>query len=129
VTDYILDSYAWIEYLQGSRKGAVVEHLLSIKKNHFFTLLPCLGELSYWALQEGFAYQKISAIFLANSTFLQVSEDEWVLAGQEKMRQRKTQKDFGLIDACILVKQAQRQCKVVSGDKHFRSMKNVIFLE
>jgi predicted nucleic acid-binding protein len=64
----------------------------------------------------------------SNSGILQLSEHEWVKAGHERAEQRKIQKDFGLIDAAILVKQKQLGCKIITSDKHFRKLKHVFFL-
>ena len=51
------------------------------------------------------------------------------MAAEECHNQRKKQGDFGLIDATILIKQGEFNCKIISGDKHFKGMYNVLFTE
>jgi PIN domain nuclease of toxin-antitoxin system len=41
---------------------------------------------------------------------------------------RKNVKGFGLIDALIVAKQAEKKCRIVSGDQHFENVKNVLFI-
>ena len=41
---------------------------------------------------------------------------------------RKKVKDFGLIDAILVAKRNELKCKIVSGDKHFKGMKDIIYI-
>lgn len=129
MVDYILDSYAWIEYLIGSKKGEVLKKHFLNEENNFFTVECCLAEIKGWAIKSKLDFEKYYKIIKANSEILELNEEDWIKAAEEKAEQRKTEKDFGLIDAVILVKQKELNCKIVSGDKHFRQLKNVSFLE
>lgn len=126
---YILDSYAWIEYFFGSKKGEVVRNLILDEKNQFFTVDCCLAEITGWALVNNKDFDIIFKTIRTNSTIIPAMEPDWIEAGKEKFEQRKIQHDFGLIDAMILIKQKKFMCKIVSGDKHFKNLKNVVFLE
>lgn len=126
---YIIDSYAWIEYFIGSAKGEILKKLFLDNTNKFFTIEPCLAEVQGWALRDNQEFDKFNIVIKANSSILSASEKDWIESGKERFEQRKKQKDFGLIDSLILVKQKELNCKVVSGDKHFIGMKNVIFME
>lgn len=64
----------------------------------------------------------------ANSAIADVSEQDWINAGKERHLQRGTQPDFGLIDSVILIKQKALGAKIISGDHHFKGLKNVVFL-
>ena len=126
---YIVDSYAWIEYFIGSKKGEVLRKLFLDEKNKLFTLECCMAEIKGWCLRENQDFDKLFKIIKANSNILPIKEYNWIDAAKEKFEQRKTQKTFGLIDAMILTKQKELDCKVISGDKHFKNLKNVLFLE
>jgi predicted nucleic acid-binding protein len=128
VTDYIIDSYAWVEYFAGSRKGMPVARVLANAKNRCFVIAPCIAELHDWALRRGIDFSQRYHIIRSHAQVLNLDEHEWMLAGMERYVRRKQAKDFGLIDACIIVKQIQMRCKVVSGDKHFKYLPNVVFL-
>ncbi len=126
---FIIDSYAWIEYFIGSKKGEVLKGLFLDKKNQFLTVECCLAEIKGWSLKNEQDFDQLFKIIRADSKIVQVIEYDWIDAAKEKFEQRKTQKDFGLIDAVILVKQKELNCKIISGDKHFKKLKNTIFLE
>ena len=129
MTDYIIDSYAWIEYLIGSNKGKVLKNLFSEQKNNFFTVECCLAEIKGWSLKNNEDFENIFKIIKSNSEILKIIEQDRIMAAEEKFEQRKTQKDFGLIDAVIVIKQKQLNCKVISGDSHFRLIKNSLFMK
>ncbi len=125
---YIIDTYAWIEYFVGSKKGEILKKLFLDEKNKFFIVECCLAEIKGWCLRETKDFDKLFKIVKANSNILTITEYNWIDAAEEKFEQRKTQKTFGLIDAMILTKQKELNCKVISGDKHFKSLNNVLFM-
>ncbi|MBI4141831.1 PIN domain-containing protein [Candidatus Woesearchaeota archaeon] len=120
---YIIDSYAWVEYFIGSKKGEVLRKLFSYESNEFITVECCLAEIKSWSLRNEQDFDKLFKIVRANSTIVSLNEHNWIHAGEERFHQRKTQNDFGLIDAVILIKQKEYSCHVVTGDKHFKNMK------
>lgn len=126
---YIVDSYAWIEYFIGSKKGDVLRGLLQDIKNKFLTAECCLAEIMGWSLKNSQDFDKLFKIIRADSHILPLTEHDWIDAGKERFEQRKRQNDFGLIDAVILIKQKEFNCKLITGDKHFKGMSNVVFLE
>ncbi len=126
---FILDSYAWIEYFIGSKKGEIVRNLILDEKNQFFTIDCCLAEIMGWALVNNKDFDVLFKIIRTSSVIIHAMEHDWIEAGKEKFEQRKTQHDFGLMDAMILTKQKKFSCKIISGDKHFKNIKNVVFLE
>ncbi len=115
---YIIDSYAWVEYFIGSSKGEILRKLFLDEKNNFLTVECCLAEIKGWALKNNKDFDSLFTIIRANSSILTLTEHNWIDSGEERFEQRKTQKDFGLIDAVILVKQKELNCKLISGDKH-----------
>ena len=126
---YIIDSYAWIEYFIGSEKGEVLKKLFLDNRNKFLTVECCLAEIKGWAIRNKEDFDRLIKIIKANSNIIQVTELNWIEAAKERFEQRKIQKDFGLIDAVILTKQKELNSKVISGDRHFKNLKNIIFLE
>jgi len=125
---YIIDSYAWIEYFIGSKKGNVLKKLFLDEKNTFVTAECCFAEIIGWSLKNNQDFDKLFRIIRANSHIISLTEHNWIDAGKERFEQRKTRKDFGLIDSIILVKQKEFSCKLVTGDRHFKGMKDIVFL-
>jgi predicted nucleic acid-binding protein len=126
---FIIDSYAWVEYFLGSKKGEVVNELFSNQENEFITVDCCLAEIHGWVLREKQNFEKFLTVIRANSDLMKLSEQNWIDAGKERFEQRKNQKDFGLIDSALVAKQKELNCKIVSSDKHFKNLKDVVFLD
>jgi len=126
---YIADSYAWIEYFIGSKKGEILKKLFLDEKNKFLTVECCLAEIKGWCLRENQDFEKLIKIIKSNSNILSIIEYDWIDAAKEKFEQRKLQKTFGLIDAMILTKQKELNCKIISCDKHFKNLSSVIFMD
>ena len=126
---YIIDTYAWIEYFLGGNKGDVLKEMFLDEAKEFFTVECCLAEIRGWSLKNNKDFEMLLKIIKANSSIMHLTEQDWIKAGEERHEQRKMQKDFGLIDAVIVVKQKEYAAKVISGDLHFKALKNVIFLE
>lgn len=126
--EYIIDSYAWVEYFVGSKKGEVLKKLFTDEKNKFFTIECCLAEIRGWAIKNNQDFDNILTIIKSNSESLSLTENDWILAGEERANQRKTKKNFGLIDSIILIKQKDLNCKIITGDIHFKDLKNINFL-
>lgn len=126
---YIIDSYTWVEYFIGSGKGEILKKLFLDEKNQFLTVECCLAEIKGWAIKNNQNFDKLYNIIHANSGIVKVMEYNWIDAAVERFEQRKTRKNFGLIDAVILTKQKELNCMIISGDKHFKGMKGVVFLE
>ncbi len=129
MTLYLLDSYAWVEYFMGSGKGEKVRVLFAAEGNEFLTAECCLAEIKGWSLRENRPFEQLFRIIRANSRIVAVTEHDWIDAAQERHEQRKTQPDFGLIDAVLLVKQKEFNGTIVSGDRHFEKLKGVVFLK
>ncbi len=126
---YIIDSYAWVEYFIGSKKGEILRRLFTDEKNKFFIIECCLAEIKGWAIKNNQDFDNILTIIKSNSETLNLTENDWILAGEERANQRQTKKDFGLIDSIILIKQKDLNCKIITGDLHFKDLKNITFLE
>ncbi len=126
--DYIIDSYAWVEYFIGSKKGEILKKLLSDEENNFFTIECCLAELRGWSIRNNQNFRELLEIVRANSLILKISEADWISAGEEGYNQKRIQRDFGLIDSTLLIKQKELHCKIITGDQHFKNMKNIVFI-
>lgn len=126
---YIIDTYAWVEYFIGSKKGETLKKLFLDEENVFLTVECCLAEVNSWCIKNNQDFDTFLKLIKSNSRILIVTERNWIDSAEERFKQRKSQKDFGLIDSVILVKQRDYNSKIISGDSHFKKLNNVIFLE
>lgn len=124
----IVDSYAWIEYFKATAKGTKARRIIEKEENQLFTLDVCLAEIKFWTLQEGVDFQRINKIIRANSSVVESNSKDWTDAAQIKFEKRKKYKNFGLVDALLMVKQKQLNAIVLTGDKHFKENKNTEFI-
>lgn len=123
---YIVDTYAWIEYFKGSKEGKKLKGLID-KGEEIITSESTLAEIKGWAIINDEDFNKLYSILRTNSEIDNVIEEDWIKAAFIKAEIRKKIKDFGLMDSILLAKQLRYRCKIISGDPHFKGMKNIIF--
>jgi len=114
----LLDTFAWIEFFNGTEKGLKVKQLL--KENACFTSAICLAELSEWIERNGLDRKEKMNAVKKLSSIIGLDEQTLELAGLLKVKKRKTVKGFGMLDAIILATAKQYKLKIVTGDKHFK---------
>ena len=127
MTRYVVDSYAWIEYLEGSASGARVEQMLGQAEDRW-TPTPVLAEVTSKVVRSGkdpaIAWQALRAW----STILPLDAETARSAGGLHAAYRSKIRDFDLTDAVVLAVSRKRAAKVLTGDPHFSGMKGVEFL-
>jgi len=122
----IIDSYAWIEYFFGSEKGKKVRDVM--EKNECYTLESNLAEIYEWSKKNEEDFSFLQKIIIVKSRILSINRKDWLRGVEIKLEKRRKQKGFGLIDGLMLAKQEELKCRLITGDKHFKNIKNVIFL-
>ena len=127
--NYILDTYAWVEYFIGSKKGEIVQKLFENDENEFLTVECSLSELKSWCKREKKDFQILYNAIKSNSHLEAVYLEDWLFASDIKSEMRQTRLDFGLIDALLLAKQKKYKCIVVSGDPHFENLTGALYLK
>ena len=125
---YIIDTYAWIEYLNGSARGEILRKLFNDYDNKFITMECCICELKGFCLKKGIDFSGVFKLVSKNSFIFPVLLDLWVSAAEIKSEMRKKIKDFGIIDAVLLAKQKELDSVIITGDKHFKGLKNVKYI-
>jgi len=123
--ELLLDTYAWVEFFNGTEKGKKVKAIL--KKENCFTSTICLAELSEWIERENINRKEKMHEIKTLSSILELDQEILELAGILKVQKRKKEKGFGLIDAIILATAKTYKLKIVTGDKHFKE-ENTIML-
>ena len=129
MTTFLVDAYAWIEYFRGSKQGQKVSQLFLDMQNSFVTVESNVAEVRLWALRGNQDFDKLFQAIRANSTLSPLTIQDWLEAAIVRNGMRKTREHFGLIDAILIVKQKELRCKIISGDKHFKGLPGVVFIE
>ncbi len=125
---YVIDAYAWIEYILGSEKGVALKKIIAGEQNKIFTLESTFAEIKEWCLRENYDFEIIYPKIRQNTYEVPLFLDNWLAAADIKFEMRKTKKDFGLIDALLLAYQKRSGSVIVTGDPHFRGLKEVKYI-
>ncbi len=126
---YVLDSYAWIEYFLGSYKGEKVGKIVESESNELFTPSIVVAEVaSITSREKRDAEQAYKNILMLSKTY-PLDHELAKEAGILHAEMRKKMHDFGMADAVILLTARKLSAKVVTGDPHFKNIKDVIFIE
>lgn len=125
---YLIDSWAWIEYLDGTKNGLKVKEILT-QENEVFTLILSLAEIISRAKRKEKDIEGVENAILVNSKIINVNVEIAKNAGLLHAEMRKTIKDFGLIDAFVLLTARELKAKVLTGDEHFKNFKEAILIK
>ena len=124
----VMDAYAWIEYLDGSEAGRKVSALLENSDETYtcaMTIAEVVSKVARKAKDVKFAYD----VLLSNSQIVNVDEELSLQAGLLHCEMRKTLKDFGLADAYVLATARRLKSKILTGDMHFKNVKESILIK
>ena len=128
MTKYVIDAYAWIEYLDGTEAGCKVTEILE-NNNDIFTCAVTLGEVVSKVARMGKDAKVAYDVLLSNSQVVVVDEELSFQAGLLHCEMRKTAKDFGLADAYVLATARRLKSKILTGDVHFKPLKEAIMVK
>ena len=126
MTRYVIDAYAWIEYLIGSDTGAKVYAILEKENIETYTCAVTVAEVVSKVAREGKDVKVAYDVLLSNSKVINADEELSKDAGLVHAEVRKTEKDFGLADAYVLATARKLKSKVLTGDPHFKNMKEAV---
>lgn len=125
---YVVDTFAWVEYFRGTKKGEIVRDC--IEEGNAITPTIALAELSDAYERRGIPnWERDLAFIISKTTIMDLNQQLAVEAGKIKNEVRKKYKtQFGLADAIILATAKKTNARIVTGDKHFEKLKGIVFL-
>ncbi|PIU58972.1 hypothetical protein COS86_06695 [Candidatus Bathyarchaeota archaeon CG07_land_8_20_14_0_80_47_9] len=128
MSKYVIDAYAWIEYLRGSRAGEKVRAVFEEENSEIYTCAVTIAEVISKTAREGQDVEVAYGVLLNNSQVVNVDEEVSRRAGLLHAEMRKIERDFGLADAYVLVTARRLRSKVLTGDPHFRGVKEAVLI-
>ncbi|MEK6834969.1 MAG: PIN domain-containing protein [Nanoarchaeota archaeon] len=128
MTKIIVDSFAWIEYLTATNKGSTVKKLIEDENNEIFTHILSLAEISSRLSRSGIKPEESINIISLNSIIINLNNIDSTNAGKLHSEIREKIKDFGLVDAFVLLMSRRLNAKVLTGDSHFKNFKEAIMI-
>ena len=128
MTKYVIDSYAWVEYLKGSEKGITVRKLIESEENENFTSLIAVSEVVSSIIRQDMDFKAAKEKMFELSNIDILEKEDFVQAGMIHAEMRKTIKDFGLGDCFVLLLARKINAKILTGDLHFKGFKECILI-
>jgi len=126
----VVDAWAWIEYLIGSEFGKKLNDVLyESKSSEVYTCAITLGEVISKVAREGRDVEAAYTILLSNSQIININEELSKHAGLLHYEMRKTLKDFGLADAYVFATAKMLKAKILTGDAHFKDIKEAVLIK
>lgn len=125
---YIIDAYTWVEYFIDSKKGKLAARIIDNKTNLIITPESTLAEIYFWCYDNDKNFGEAFNILKRMSDISPISITNWIVAASIRIAKRRIIKDFGLMDSLLLAKQIELKAKIVTGDKHFKELKDVIYI-
>jgi len=123
-----VDAWAWVEYLIGSERGTKVKEILDVTESEVYTCAITLGEVISKVARQKRDITAAYNLLLNNSRVVDVDEELSLQAGLLHCEMRKTVKDFGLSDACVLATARKLKSKILTGDPHFKNLKETVMI-
>ncbi len=125
--EFVIDSYAWIEYFRGSPAGKAARKYIEGDSAATSTLT--LAELREKYLKERWNFFEEDLKFMTSRTSV-VAVDRLValLAGEINYERKQIKKGWGMADSIILATARNASAKVVTGDRHFEELPETIMI-
>jgi predicted nucleic acid-binding protein len=127
VTGLLIDTYAWMEIFSGSSWGHRALDCLEKHSPQVISVLT-LYELQY-RLGDLYGVEKTAALLatiVAHSEVLPVDSRIAVAAGAIKAEQKRAGSGMGAVDCLILATARIYHLKILTGDRHFSGLDEVI---
>ena len=127
---YVIDSYAWIEYFMGTKAGEKVKDLIENSEEKITPSI-CLAEVYAKALKvESQEIAEKQKIFMKEkSSIAYLDESIAVESAKVNVRMKKEIDGWGLADSIVYATAVIKKAEVVTGDEHFKKLKNVLFIK
>ncbi len=125
---YVIDAYAWVEYLIGSEVGNEVKAVLEGEDNEVYTCAVTVAEIISKTAREGRNPETAYNILVSDSHIINVDEELSRDAGILHAEMRKKIGDFGLADAYVLASAKKLKSKILTGDPHFSGVEEAILV-
>ena len=128
MTRYVVDSWAWMEYLEGSLLGEKVRERLADEGNEIFTHVVSLAEIISKVRRREKDTDAAWSAIMTNSKIFALSEKDSRDAGLLHAKVKSKHSSFGLADAFVLSAARKLGAKVLTGDPHFANIEDAVML-
>ncbi len=125
--EYVIDSYAWIEYYRGSPAGRKASKY--IEADSAATSALTLAELREKYLKQRWNFFEEDLKYITTRTsIVAIDRSITLLAGEINYERKQIKKDWGMADSIVLATARNASAKVVTGDRHFEDLSETIMI-
>lgn len=128
MTRYVVDAYAWIEYLDGSEKGKNVARIIEDSQNEVFTSSATLAEVTAKFLRTNKDVKIALTVINSMSNVINITQELGFMAGHLHFEAKKKVKYFGMLDAFVAATAKKLNAKILTGDDDFKHFKEAVFI-
>jgi predicted nucleic acid-binding protein len=116
----VLDSFAWIEYFNGTSAGENVQNFLDIGR--VFTPAIVVAELAEKHKRLNREFGPKYDFVKARTIIVPLDEDLARAAGELNFERKKIVKGWGMADSIVLATARRTKSMLVTGDPHFKDL-------
>ena len=125
---FVVDSWAWVEYLRGSRRGEKVRELIE-EKSELFTHAVSVAEIISKLRRENLDYAEAWRTIASNSKIVVPSVTDALETGLlHASLKREKRHNFSLADAFVLFSARENRARVLTGDPDFTGLKDATII-
>ena len=127
MTKYVVDSWIWVEYFDGN--DLKIKNIIESENNEFYITNITISEVISIAKRKN---KDVDEIFKALTSLSQIFEGNSLFykeVGILHAEIRKRIKDFGLSDTFVLATARKLNVKILTGDPHFKGLKESILIK
>jgi len=124
---YVVDSYTWIEYFRGSQAGGRARR--TIEGGEAATATITLAELSDKYTREGWPFDDDLHFITSSTVVVNLTKDIAIRAGEINAAMKTKVRGWGMADSIVLATAQVVEAEVLTGDEHFKGVKEAILIE
>ena len=128
MTKFVVDTSAWIEYLEESEKGRKFSKIIENGENELFTSCSSVAEIITKFLKSSKETSIALDCIHSLSNVIDADEEISILSGQIHFEEKKKNKDFGMLDAFVAATAKTKSAKILTSDNNFKNFKEAVIV-
>lgn len=129
MNSFVIDTYAWIEYFDGTKKGEIVKDIIENENNQIFTNIITIAELSSHYKRNNMNFEIPLQILKTISEIFYLDLEFTLDVGKLHAELKKERRHIGLANIFILLTAKKTNSKVVTGNEDFRGLKETLMIK
>ena len=127
---YVIDSYAWIEYFMGTEAGEKAKAIIESSEEKITPTI-CLAEVYAKTFRvENQELAEKQRVFIKEKSAIAVLDESIAVESAKVQTKMKKEVDgWGLADSIVYATALLKKAEVVTGDEHFKKLKNVLLIK